>query len=90
MLTLVSFAMESRISLPVRSAGRAATVPVAMEMLGWLKVETIWIAAVLCAMMVRIGLGQAHGLGLWFVPVELSVVFGTAGFYMWRMTRTEK
>jgi uncharacterized membrane protein len=53
-----------------------------MAMVGWIKVEVCWMFAYLCLAMVRNGMGLQAGLGTWFLPVTLVVVFGTCGFYL--------
>ncbi len=59
----------------------------AMAMVGWVKVEVCWMFAYLCLAMVRNGMGMQVGLGRWFLPVTLVVVFGTTGFYLARIFR---
>ena len=86
-MTLVSFVPLSRINLPVSAERRVAAAPIARQMIGWMKAELVWIMAALCAMMMRDALGRSNGLGLWFMPVEMGLVFGTVGFYLWRMMR---
>jgi uncharacterized membrane protein len=86
-MTLVSFVPPSKINPPVSAERRVAVAPIAKRMIGWLKAELVWIMAVLCAVMVRDALGRSNGLTIWFVPVEMCVVFGTIGFYLWRMMR---
>ncbi len=83
-MTLVALLPVSMINVPVR-AGRAVAVPIAMEMVGWLKAEVMWTFAALCAAMVRMGQGRGNGLSIWFLPLVLVVLFGTVGFYLWRM-----
>ena len=56
-----------------------------MEMVGWIKAEVCWMFAYLCLAMVRNGMGLQVGLGWWFLPVTLAVVFGTCAFYLVRI-----
>ena len=84
-MTLLGLLPASMINVPVSPERRAAAVPMAMEMVGWLKAEMVWIFAALCAAMVRVGLGRDDGLSIWFLPVVLGVVLGTVVFYLWRM-----
>jgi amino acid transporter len=56
-----------------------------MAMVGWIKVEVCWMFAYLCLAMVRNGMGLQKGLGAWFLPVTLVVVFGTCAFYLVRI-----
>ncbi|HTC76901.1 MAG TPA: DUF1648 domain-containing protein [Edaphobacter sp.] len=53
-----------------------------MAMVGWIKAEVCWMFAYLCLAMVRNGMGLQVGLGAWFLPVTLVVVFGTCAFYL--------
>jgi uncharacterized membrane protein len=84
-MTLVPLISPSMIHLPVSAEKREAAAPIAMEMVGWLKAEIVWTFAILCVTMVRVGMGRTQGLGPWFAPVELVIVFGTVGFYLWRI-----
>ncbi|HXC97514.1 MAG TPA: DUF1648 domain-containing protein [Edaphobacter sp.] len=54
-------------------------------MVGWLNVEVCWMFAYICLAMVRNGLGLQVGLGAWFLPMTLLVVFGTCVFYSARI-----
>jgi uncharacterized membrane protein len=58
-----------------------------MAMVGWIKVELCWMFAYLCLAMVRNGMGLQVGIGAWFLPLTLVVVFGTCGFYLVRVFR---
>jgi uncharacterized membrane protein len=58
-----------------------------MTLVGWVKVEVCWMFAYICLAMVRNGMGMQVGLGRWFLPVTLVVVFGTMGFYLARIFR---
>src|SRR5882757_6648953 len=53
-----------------------------MAMVGRIKVELCWMFAYLCLAMVWNGMGLQVGLGGWFLPVTLVVVFGTCAFYL--------
>jgi uncharacterized membrane protein len=56
-----------------------------MAMVGWIKAEVCWMFAYICLAMVRNGMGLQVGLGWWFLPVTLVVVFGTCAVYMRRI-----
>jgi uncharacterized membrane protein len=56
-----------------------------MAMVGWIKAEVCWMFAYICLAMVRTGMGLQAGLGVWFLPVTLAVVFGTCAFYLVRI-----
>jgi uncharacterized membrane protein len=56
-----------------------------MAMVGWVKAAVCWMFAYICLAMVRNGMGLQVGLGAWFLPVTLAVVFGTCGFYLVRI-----
>jgi hypothetical protein len=59
-----------------------------MAMVGWIKAAVCWMFAYICLAMVRIGMGLQVGLGTWFIPVTLVVVFGTCVFYLTRISKT--
>jgi hypothetical protein len=56
-----------------------------MAMVGWIKAEMCWMLAYTCLAMVRNGMGLQVGIGAWFLPVTLVVVFGTCAFYLVRI-----
>jgi uncharacterized membrane protein len=56
-----------------------------MAMVGWIKAEMCWMFAYICLAMVRNGMGLQVGIGAWFLPVTLVVVFGTCAFYLVRI-----
>jgi uncharacterized membrane protein len=56
-----------------------------MAMVGWVKAAVCWMFAYICLAMVRNGMGLQVGLGTWFLPLTLVVVFGTCVFYLTRI-----
>ena len=58
-----------------------------MAMVGWIKAEMCWMLAYTCLAMVRNGMGLQVGIGAWFLPATLVVVFGTCAFYLVRIFR---
>jgi uncharacterized membrane protein len=56
-----------------------------LAMVGWIKAEMCWIFAYICLAMVRNGMGLQVGIGRWFLPATLIVVFGTCAFYLMRI-----
>jgi uncharacterized membrane protein len=64
-----------------------AVLAESMAMVGWIKAEVCWMFAYLCLAMVRNGMGLQMGLGSWFLPATLVVVFGTCGIYLMRIFR---
>ena len=58
-----------------------------MAMVGWIKAAVCWMFAYICLAMVRNGMGLQAGLGPWFLPATLVVVFGTCAFYLVRISR---
>jgi uncharacterized membrane protein len=72
---------------PLAPAQDKAVLAEAMAMVGWIKVELCWMFAYLCLAMVRNGMGLQVGLGAWFLPVTLVVVFGTSALYLMRIFR---
>ena len=56
-----------------------------MGMVGWVKAEMCWMFGYLALAMVRNGMGLQVGIGAWFLPVTLVVVFGTCAVYLARI-----
>jgi uncharacterized membrane protein len=56
-----------------------------MAMVGWIKAAVCWMFAYICLAMVRNGMGLQVGLGAWFLPATLVVVFGTCAVYLVRI-----
>ena len=83
-MTLASF-FPSLISVPVSAERKAAALPLVIEMAEWVKAEAVCMIAWICWMTMQVALGRSEGLGLWFLPVTMVGVFGTAGFYLWRI-----
>lgn len=61
-----------------------------MAMVGWIKVVVCWMFAYICLAMVRNGMGLQVGVGAWFLPVTLVVVFGICVVYMVRILRSAR
>ena len=59
-----------------------------MAMVGWIKAAVCWMFAYICLAMVRNGMGLQVGLGTWFIPMTLVVVFGTCVLYLTRISKT--
>jgi len=88
MMMLASF-FPSLISMPVSRERMVAAQPIAIEMIGWVKVEATWIFAWISWMTVSVALGRSTGLGVWFLPVTTVAIFGTLGFYLWRILKVK-
>jgi uncharacterized membrane protein len=89
-MTLFRFLPAKAISLPVPAERRAAAMPVAFAMVGWMKAEMAWIFAVVTWSLVAVAQGRSKGLSPWFTPALLVTVSGTVAYYFWQMTRTER
>jgi uncharacterized membrane protein len=85
MLTLARFIPAKLINVPVGPDQRAAAIPIALEMLAWLKAETACIFAYIVASMVSIAQARTLRLSPWFLPVTMIAVFATTLFYIARM-----
>jgi uncharacterized membrane protein len=70
---------------PLAPERERAVLAESLAMVGWIKAEMCWIFAYLCLAMVRNGIGLQVGIGAWFLPVTLVVVFGTCAFYLMRI-----
>jgi uncharacterized membrane protein len=74
-----------RLQRPLALEREKVVLAESMAMVGWVKVVICWMFAYLCLAMVRNGMGLQVGLGAWFLPVTLVVVFGTCGIYMMKI-----
>jgi uncharacterized membrane protein len=86
-MTLIRFAPQSSFSVPVGPEQRAAAIPIALDMVAWLKAEITWLFAANTWSMVVVAQGRSHGLGAWFIPITLLTVFATVLYYIARMMR---
>jgi uncharacterized membrane protein len=86
-LSLVRFLPTSLINVPVAQEQRAAAIPISFEMIAWLKAEVMCMFAFLTWTVVGVVEGRGQGLGVWFLPVTMVVIFGTIAFYLVRMLR---
>ena len=74
-----------RLQRPLAPEREKVVLAESMAMVGWVKVVICWMFAYICLAMVRNGMGLQVGLGAWFLPVTLVVVFGTCGFFLVRI-----
>ncbi|OPA74632.1 hypothetical protein BVG16_23010 [Paenibacillus selenitireducens] len=59
----------------------------ARMMLSWLKLEITLLSSYVEWSMMQVALGERMGLGSWFLPVSFIAVFGTIGWYFYRLMR---
>ncbi|HEY0306798.1 MAG TPA: DUF1648 domain-containing protein [Acidobacteriaceae bacterium] len=83
-LTAVPYLPERFINLPVRAEQRAAAMPIAMEMIGWIKVETVSIFVWLVWSTVSVARGFSTGLSPLFLPVVIVVELVMVVLTFWR------
>lgn len=74
--------------VPVTDFNRQALRNLAIELLGWLKAELIWIFAWLTFASVSAAAGHRSGLGTAFAPVSIGVVAATIALFCYRMFQT--
>ena len=86
-LSLMHFLPANLINVPVAAEQRAEAIPIAMEMVGWLKAETTCMFAFILWSVVSVAQERSQGLGAWFLPVTLVVILGTIAFYLMQMMR---
>jgi uncharacterized membrane protein len=84
LLTAVPYLPEKYINLPVSAEQRAAAMPIAMRMLGWIKAETVWLLVWLVWSSVSIARGLSTGLSPLFLPVVIGVELVTIVLTLWR------
>lgn len=83
--SLLRFLPQNSIGLPVGPEERAAAVPIAMEMFGWLKAESTWILAAITWSMAAVAQGRSKGLIVWTTPALLLLILATVSFYLFRI-----
>jgi len=86
-MTLIRYAPSSSFSVPVSDELRAAAIPIALDMVAWLKAEMTWIFAAITWSMVIVAQGRSRGMTVWFTPLALVVVAATALYYIAQMMR---
>ena len=87
-LTLTAIGSMSRVvrlQRPLAPEREKEVLAESMAMVGWVKAVICWMFAYICLAMVRNGMGLQVGLGTWFLPATLLVVFGTCGVYLMRI-----
>ena len=61
----------------------------ARALLNLLRLEMVWLFAYIEWIMIRTAQGKAVGLGGWFLPVSLVVIFGTLAGFIIRMVKAK-
>jgi uncharacterized membrane protein len=84
-LTMIPFAPKGSFSLPVSPKLRAAAIPLALDMVAWLKAELTWIFAAITWSTVVVAQGHSRGMTEWFTPLAMGVVFATVLYYIVRV-----
>lgn len=60
----------------------------AKALMGWLKVEIIWLFLYITWKTILVSLGRSAGLGIVFLPIFMAVTFGTLGIYFYLSARS--
>jgi uncharacterized membrane protein len=81
----VRFAPASTFNVPVPPDQRAAAIPIARELMAWVKTEVMFLFALLTWAILAVAEGRAYRLSLWFLPATLIVIVGTIAYYVWSM-----
>ena len=84
-LTMIPFAPKGSFRLPISPKLRAAAVPLALDMVAWLKAELTWIFAAITWSTVVVAQGRSRGMTEWFIPLAMGVVIVTVLYYIARM-----
>jgi len=75
---------------PLTAEQESAARVDALALVGWLKVEIVWMIGYVCVAIVRNGLGLQETLGSAFLPVTLTVIGATCGYYLVRIVRATR
>lgn len=86
---LAQFSKYYRLNVPLDSPARERCEAVASELVGWLKLEIMWLFVVILDTMIRGALDEKLVLGVWFVPSVMGFFVLTIGIYMVRLQRTK-
>jgi uncharacterized membrane protein len=86
-MTLIRYAPPSSFSVPVSPELRGAAIPIALDMVAWLKAEMTWIFAAITWATVVVAQGRSRGMTEWFIPLAVGVVFATSLYYIVQMMR---
>ncbi len=90
-MSAVSFLpLKVNLLRPLTSEQESAAKVDAFALVGWLKAEVVWMIGYVCLGIVRNGLGLQETLGSAFLPVTLSVIGLTCGYYVIRMLRAKQ
>jgi hypothetical protein len=60
----------------------------ARQFLAVLKAELIWVFTLINWASIGVALERCNGLGIFFLPVFLIIVFGTIGVYIYKSIKT--
>jgi uncharacterized membrane protein len=86
-MSLIRYAPERSINLPVAPEQRAAAIPIDRDMVAWMKAEMTWIFAGTTWLIVALAQGHSPDLVMWFVPPSLGIVFATVIYHIARMKK---
>jgi len=64
---------------PITTKNADRQYRLARLLLGWVKLEVVWLFAYITAGLVEVAKGRASGLGAWLAPVVTVVLLGTIG-----------
>lgn len=67
---------------PITPQNAQAQYYYARLLIGCLKAETVGLFGYISWQTVNTALGKAEGMGIWFLPVMLIIIFGTIAFYV--------
>ncbi len=68
--------------VPITPDNALQQYTIACSLLNWLKAEVLWGFAYIEWQMAQVALSGSGGLGVWFAPVFLVVIFGTIGVWV--------
>jgi hypothetical protein len=89
LLTVIGFFPRSfNYPVEVTEENRGRLQATALTMMGWLKVELVWLFVYISWAVIRVALGHGHGLGWAFLPVTLGAVGLTLVLGIVHMRRT--
>jgi uncharacterized membrane protein len=86
MLTILSaFPQYYNYAVVITAENAAAQYENARTFMLWLALQLVAVFTYITCAMIQVGLGNTKGLGLWFLPLFLVVMFGTIAYYIRKM-----
>lgn len=85
MAILSAFPQIYNYSVAITAENAAAQYENARTLMLWLSLQIVAVFAYITWSTIQVGMGNTEGMGLWFLPVFLVILFGTIAYYIRKM-----